>query len=120
MKSDGLGLSVRKSYWVPLASETYTSQISALSQSLSGPAKGRALFLATYGAGTTAFLKQAAPFHLTDKYEAVITNGGYVSSGAALNGSAPAVWDAYEYYPTVSNYGAEQQVRPAVRRAQAR
>jgi len=103
MKSDGLGLSVRKSYWVPLASETYTSQISALSQSLSGPAKGRALFLATYGAGTTAFLKQAAPFHLTQKYEAVITNGGYSSSGSALNGSAPAVWDAYEYYPTVSN-----------------
>jgi branched-chain amino acid transport system substrate-binding protein len=103
MKSDGLGLSVRKSYWVPLASETYTSQISALSQSLSGPAKGRALFLATYGAGTTAFLKQAAPFHLTQKYEAVITNGGYSSSGSALNGSAPSVWDAYEYFPTVSS-----------------
>lgn len=109
MKSDGLGLSVRKSYWVPLASETYTSQISALSQSLSGPAKGRALFLATYGAGTTAFLKQAAPFHLTDKYEAVITNGGYVSSGAALNGSAPKVWDAYEYFPTVSNTALNKQ-----------
>jgi branched-chain amino acid transport system substrate-binding protein len=109
MQSDGLGLSVRKSYWVPLASETYTSQISALSQSLSGPAKGRALFLATYGAGTTAFLKQAAPFHLTDKYEAVITNGGYVSSGSALNGSAPAVWDAYEYYPTVSNTALNSQ-----------
>lgn len=109
MKSDGLGLSVRKSYWVPLASETYTSQISALSQSLSGPAKGRALFLATYGAGTTAFLKQAAPYHLTDKYEAVITNGGYVSSGASLNGSAPKVWDAYEYYPTVSNSSLNSQ-----------
>jgi branched-chain amino acid transport system substrate-binding protein len=109
MQSDGLGLSVRKSYWVPLASETYTSQISALSQSLSGPAKGRALFLATYGAGTTAFLKQAAPFHLTDKYEAVITNGGYVSSGSALNGSAPAVWDAYEYYPTVSSSSLNSQ-----------
>src|SRR6201996_9037826 len=109
MKSDGLSASARKSYWVPLASETYTSQISALSQSLSGPAKGRALFLATYGAGTTAFLKQAAPFHLTQKYEAVITNGGYSSSGSALNGSAPSVWDAYEYFPTVSTSSLNSQ-----------
>ena len=103
MQSDGLGLTVDKQYFVPLASETYTAQISALSQALTGPSKGRALFLATYGAGTTAFLKQAAPFHLTSKFEAVITNGGYVTSGEALNGSAPSVWDAYEYYPTVAN-----------------
>jgi branched-chain amino acid transport system substrate-binding protein len=101
MKKDGLNLVVHKSYFVPLTSETYTSQISALQHSLSGPKKGRALFLATYGAGTTAFLKQAAPFHLTQQYEAVITNGGYVSSGEALNGTAPSVWDGYEYFPTV-------------------
>ena len=101
MKKDGLNLVVHKSYFVPLTSETFTAQISALEHSLSGPKKGRALFLATYGAGTTAFLKQAAPFHLTSQYETVITNGGYVSSGEALNGTAPAVWDAYEYFPTV-------------------
>lgn len=109
MQKDGLGLSVRKSYFVPLTSETYTAQISALAQSLTGPSKGRALFLATYGAGTTAFLKQAAPYNLTSKYEAVITNGGYVSSGHALNGSAPKVWDAYEYFPTVSNTSENSQ-----------
>ena len=109
MKTDGLGLTVRKSYFVPLTSETYTAQIAALAQSLSGPSKGRALFLATYGAGTTAFLKQAAPYHLLSKYEAVITNGGYVTSGEALNGAAPPVWDAYEYYPTVSNNAANAQ-----------
>lgn len=101
MKKDGLNLVVHKSYFVPLTSETFTAQISALEHSLSGPKKGRALFLATYGAGTTAFLKQAAPFHLTSQYETVITNGGYVPSGEALNGTAPAVWDAYEYFPTV-------------------
>lgn len=101
MKKDGLNLVVHKSYFVPLTSETFTAQISALEHSLSGPKKGRALFLATYGAGTTAFLKQAAPFQLTSQYETVITNGGYVSSGEALNGTAPAVWDAYEYFPTV-------------------
>jgi branched-chain amino acid transport system substrate-binding protein len=103
MKKDGLKLVVHKSYFVPLTSETFTAQISALEHSLTGPKKGRALFLATYGAGTTAFLKQAAPFHLTSQYETVITNGGYVSSGEALNGTAPAVWDGYEYFPTVSN-----------------
>ncbi|MDQ2810838.1 MAG: ABC transporter substrate-binding protein [Actinomycetota bacterium] len=103
LKSDGLNVTVRKSYFVPLTSETYTSQIGALSQRLSGSSQGRALFLVTYGAGTTAFLKQAAPFHLTSKYEVVFTNGGYVSSGGALNGAAPQVWDAYEYYPTVNN-----------------
>jgi branched-chain amino acid transport system substrate-binding protein len=103
MQKDGMGLTVRKSYYVPLTSETYTSQIGALAQSLTGPSTGRALFLVTYGAGTTAFLKQAAPYHLTSKYQLVITNGGYVSSGEALNGSAPSVWDAYEYFPTVSN-----------------
>jgi branched-chain amino acid transport system substrate-binding protein len=109
MKSDGLNLSVRKSYFVPLTSETYTAQIGALAQSLTGPSKGRALFLATYGAGTTAFLKQAAPYHLLQKYETVITNGGYVTSGEALNGAAPPVWDAYEYYPTVSNTADNSQ-----------
>jgi branched-chain amino acid transport system substrate-binding protein len=109
MKSDGLDVAVRKSYFVPLASETYTSQIGALTQSLSGPSKGRALFLVTYGAGTTAFLKQAAPYHLTSKYEVVFTNGGYVSSGEALNGSAPQVWDAYEYFPTVSTSALNTQ-----------
>jgi branched-chain amino acid transport system substrate-binding protein len=101
MKADGLHLSVHKSYFVPLTSESFTAQISALQHSLSGPKTGRALFLATYGAGTTAFLKQAAPYHLTQQYQTVITNGGYVSSGESLNGSAPAVWDAYEYFPTV-------------------
>jgi branched-chain amino acid transport system substrate-binding protein len=101
MKTDGLHVTVHKSYFVPLTSESFTAQIGALQHSLSGPATGRALFLATYGAGTTAFLKQAAPYHLTQQYQTVITNGGYVSSGEALNGSAPAVWDAYEYFPTV-------------------
>jgi branched-chain amino acid transport system substrate-binding protein len=109
MKQDGINLTVGKSYFVPIASETYTAQISALSQSLSGPSQGRALFLATYGAGTTAFLEQAAPYHLTQKFQAVITNGGYVSSGEALNGSAPSVWDAYEYYPTVSSSSLNAQ-----------
>ena len=102
MKADGMKqLRIAKTFWVPLTSDTFSPQVSALADSLSGPSTGRALFIVTYGTGTTTFLKEAAPYKLLQKFQAVFTNGGYVTSSTALNGAVPKVWDSYEYFPSV-------------------
>jgi branched-chain amino acid transport system substrate-binding protein len=99
MASHDVDLTEGQAQWVPLNSVDYRNQVAAMAHNLPQDSYAdRLLWLSTYGAGTLAFLQQSAPFGLTTKYAAIATSGGYDSGAWGLNGTAPNVWDAYDYY----------------------
>ncbi|MDR1212600.1 MAG: ABC transporter substrate-binding protein [Propionibacteriaceae bacterium] len=93
---NGKPITVGKDLWVPMDQQNYGSQISVLATaSTEGEHKG--LYIGTYGAGTASFLQQAEPYDFLKNYEVVVTPGGYYPVARDLNGSAPLVWNGYEY-----------------------
>jgi branched-chain amino acid transport system substrate-binding protein len=98
MATDGVQLQKGQEQWVPLTSVDYRAQVAAMARALpDAKYPDRVLWLSTYGAGTTSFLKQAAPLGLTTKYAAIATSGGYAPGAWELGGTTPPVWDAYDY-----------------------
>lgn len=103
VKDAGVDASISQEYWVPLGETNYRSQVSAMSNGLNEDRVG-GLFLSTYGAGTTAFLQQAEAFDIADRVELLAGAGGYEPVARALEGSAPEMWNAYDYvYPAFDN-----------------
>jgi branched-chain amino acid transport system substrate-binding protein len=104
-KLDKLGqkMTVRNQYFVPLSSVEFSSQVAALARSVSAPQPDALLTLFTYGAGTLGFLKQQAPFDIVGKYPMTITAGGYYEPAATLGGTAPPVWNVYDYVWSASD-----------------
>ncbi|WP_286793144.1 ABC transporter substrate-binding protein [Microbacterium sp. UBA3394] len=96
----GVDLSADVQYFVPLDEQNYTSQISALA-GVSEGAENRGLYLGTYGSGTSSFINQAAQYGLFDNYDVVVNSGSYWPIATSLNGSAPEVYNGYDY-----NYAA--------------
>lgn len=94
--SAGVDATVNQEFWVPLGETNYRSQVSALSNGL-GDAETSAMFLSTYGAGTTAFLQQAEAFDITDRVALLASAGGYEPVARALDGAAPEMWNSYDY-----------------------
>jgi branched-chain amino acid transport system substrate-binding protein len=104
MGSNGVQLEKQQQQWVPLTSVDYRAQVAAMARALpQSKYPDRVLWMSTYGAGTTSFLKQAAPLNLTTKYAAIATSGGYAPGAWELGGTTPPVWDAYDY-----EYGASK------------
>jgi branched-chain amino acid transport system substrate-binding protein len=104
MGSNGVQLQKEQQQWVPLTSVDYRAQVAAMARALpESKYPDRVLWLSTYGAGTTSFLKQAAPLDLTTKYAAIATSGGYAPGAWELGGTTPPVWDAYDYEYGASN-----------------
>jgi len=104
MGANNVQLQKEQQQWVPLTSVDYRAQVAAMARALPQPKyPDRVLWLSTYGAGTTSFLKQAAPLGLTTKYAAIATSGGYAPGAWELGGTTPPVWDAYDYEYGASN-----------------
>jgi branched-chain amino acid transport system substrate-binding protein len=97
-KARGSQIKANQTFWVPVDATNYRSQLTAQSSGLTGTKDSRGLFLATYGAGTTSYLKQAQPLGLLAKYSAVVQLGAYWSVAIAMNGTSPDVYNAYEYF----------------------
>ncbi|MCK6066149.1 MULTISPECIES: ABC transporter substrate-binding protein [Microbacterium] len=96
VKAAGVDAAVNQEYWVPLGETNYRSQVSALSNGLGEP-DSSAMFLSTYGAGTTAFLQQAEAFEIVDRVALLASAGGYEPVARGLGGAAPEMWNAYDY-----------------------
>lgn len=110
LKSNGMNISVGQQYFVPLNTQNYQSQVSALVRGLKGTKESRGLILTTYGSGTGAFLQQAKPFGVTDSYAFIETTGGYYPVARTLNGQAPQVINGYDYgTPAVTDSAANKQ-----------
>lgn len=106
LESLGMELSADVQYFVPLDEQNYTSQISALAAASEG-AENRGLYLGTYGSGTASFINQAQQYDLFDNYEVVVNSGSYWPIATSLNGSAPEIYNGYDYnyqaYDTAEN-----------------
>lgn len=85
-----------ESYAVPVGTTTLRNEIAGLA-STSDKAK-RGLFLGVYGAGTTAFLQQAAPTGILDEYAVVAQTGVYWPTAIAMDGAAPAIVNVHDYF----------------------
>ncbi|MQA87239.1 MAG: ABC transporter substrate-binding protein [Streptosporangiales bacterium] len=98
MQRRGVPLAEEQQQWVPLTSVDYRPQVAAMARNLpKSHYPDRVLWLSTYGAGTTTFLQQSASSRLTSKYGVIMTSGGYAPGAWELNGTAPEVWDVYDY-----------------------
>ncbi len=97
LKANAMNIAVGQQYFVPLTTQNYQSQVSALVRGLKGSKENRGLILTTYGSGTGAFLQQAKPFGVTDSYAFIETTGGYYPVARTLNGQAPDVINGYDY-----------------------
>lgn len=96
VKDAGVDATLNQEFWVPLGETNYRSQVSALSNQLGDP-ETSAMFLSTYGAGTTAFLQQAGAFEIVDRVALLASAGGYEPVARGLDGAAPEMWNAYDY-----------------------
>ena len=93
---NGRPITVGNDLWVPMDQQNYGSQISKLAQS-STEGEHKALYIGTYCAGPASFLQQAEPYDFLKNYEVVVTPGGYYPVARDLGGTAPEVWNGYEY-----------------------
>lgn len=92
----GKTVTVGQKYAVPVGGTTMRNEINGL---VSTPDKAkRGLFLGIYGAGTTSFIQQAKPSGLLDQYQVVVQAGVYWPTAVALDGKAPAIYNAHDYY----------------------
>jgi len=100
MTDAGVAVDVDQEFWVPLGETNFRSQVSAMSRGI-GAKEDSAVFLATYGAGTSAFLQQASAFDVVGNVNLLASAGGYYPVARQLDGAAPDMWNAYDY-----NYAA--------------
>ncbi len=99
LKQQGQQFDLKSSTYVPLLQQDYTTQVNALAQKLSpSGAEHRALFLATYGAGTIAFMQEAQQVGLLKDFSTIVTGGNYWSTATTLKENAPQVWNSYDYF----------------------
>lgn len=84
-------------FWVPVDATNYRSQITKQLSGLTATKPTRGLFLSTYGAGTTSYMKQAEPLGLLKDYSTVVTLGAYWSSALSMNGTSPDIYNVHEY-----------------------
>lgn len=92
----GMDLTADVQYFVPLDEQNYTSQISALAGT-SDTGEKRGLYLGTYGSGTSSFINQAEQYGLFDNYDVVVNSGSYWPIATSLKGTAPEVYNGYDY-----------------------
>jgi branched-chain amino acid transport system substrate-binding protein len=86
-----------KELWVPMDQQNYASQISVLAQATTDATSNKGLYLGLYGSGVASFLQQAAPYDFLKNYAFVVIPGEYYSIARDMGGSAPEIWNSYEY-----------------------
>lgn len=93
-----LGHSVEQGerYAVPVGTTTLRNEIAGLASTPDKEKRG--LFLGVYGAGTTAFLQQAAPTGILDEYAVIAQTGVYWPTAVAMDGTAPAIVNVHDYF----------------------
>ena len=94
------GVKVRRNseFWVPVDATSYRSQLTKQISGLISTKEKRGLFMSTYGAGTTSYLKQAEPLGVLDEYSEIVTLGAFWQSAVSMNGTAPEIVNVHEYF----------------------
>ena len=98
MTEGGSEITSNQEFWVPVDATTYRSQITKQLSGLEATKETRGLFMSTYGAGTTSYMKQAEPLGLLDEYSTTVTLGAYWSSALSMDGASPDVYNVHEYF----------------------
>jgi branched-chain amino acid transport system substrate-binding protein len=109
LKDHGVDFEVADETYVPLDQQNYRPEVAGLAGGLKGQKDARALFLSTYGGGTAAFLQQAEAFDLVDQFAYTAQVGGYYTVARSLEGRAPDVWNAYDYFYDAYDSEANQR-----------
>ncbi|WP_020659101.1 ABC transporter substrate-binding protein [Amycolatopsis benzoatilytica] len=98
------GVTAGSTVFAPLNSQDFRPYVSKLASAVASDPAGRALFLGTYGAGTSSFLQQAAGFSFLDKYKMIYTTGDPWDVLTPLKGNFPKLWTSYDYlWPAYDN-----------------
>lgn len=97
LESKGVKVTVGEQQWVPAEATDIRAQVQDMSARV-GSAKNEGLFLATYGAGTSTFLKQQESIGLAEKFGALANCGSFDTVGWSLKDSVPEIWNSYDYY----------------------
>lgn len=93
------GTTFRKGVFVPLTETRFKPYITSLLSGLpSDSADKNGLFMSTFSATTAGLAKQGKPFHLFDRYKAVLNLGGSTPTAEALGADTPPLWFIYDYY----------------------
>lgn len=111
---------VADEYWVPLGEANFRPQVQALLRGAGADVSKNGLVLATFGAGTAGVLQQGLPLGLADRFAFLAQSGGYIPVARSLEGTAPEVWNAYEYYPLVFDNAANTRFVTDFQAAQGR
>jgi branched-chain amino acid transport system substrate-binding protein len=90
-------ISVGASYFVPYTQTDFSQIVTSLASKVGSNAAHQGLVLTTFGDGTLSFLKQAQSAGLLKKFGFVGTSYAYYAAAASFKGSAPKLWDAYQY-----------------------
>lgn len=98
MTSTGGTVKENQAFWVPVDATNYRSQLTKQVSGQVGTKETRGLFMSTYGAGTTSYLKQAEPLGVLDDYSAIVTLGAFWQSAVSMNGTAPEITNVHEYF----------------------
>jgi branched-chain amino acid transport system substrate-binding protein len=97
-KAGNKSIKSNQEFWVPVDATNYRSQITKQMSGLKATKETRGLFLSTYGAGTTSYMKQAEPLGLLKDYSTVVTLGAYWSSALSMKGTSPDIYNVHEYF----------------------
>jgi branched-chain amino acid transport system substrate-binding protein len=98
MEAGGMDVVVNQEFWVPVDATTYRSQLTKQISGLAGTKETRGLYMSTYGAGTTSYLKQAEPLGVLDEYSEIVTLGAFWQSAVSMEGTAPEIVNVHEYF----------------------
>jgi branched-chain amino acid transport system substrate-binding protein len=90
-------ITVESSNFVPYTQDDFSGIATALNSTVGTDVKHQALILTTFGDGTLSFLKQAQASGLLSKFAFVGTSYAYYAAAVSFGGTAPRIWDAYQY-----------------------
>jgi branched-chain amino acid transport system substrate-binding protein len=92
----GHTVEVGEQYAVSVGGTTLRNEIAGLAATPDKQKRG--LFLGVYGAGTTAFLQQAAPTGILDEYAVVAQTGVYWPTAVSMEGTAQPIVNVHDYF----------------------
>jgi branched-chain amino acid transport system substrate-binding protein len=90
-------ITIGASYFVPYTQTDFSQIVTSIASKVGPNPAHQGLILTTFGDGTLSFLKQAQATGLLKKFAFVGTSYAYYAAAASFKGSAPKLWDAYQY-----------------------
>lgn len=90
-------VTVGAQYFVPYTQDDFSSIVASLESKVGSDPTTQALILTTFGDGSLTFLKEATAAGLLQKFSFIGTSYDYYTAAVSLKGTAPVLYDSYQY-----------------------